>query len=153
MKPGPVPKVTHLPLSGGNNKPQYTAPECPKHITGSALDEWNRMIDLLVRYKMITNIDTAALALYCDSYGQWQDAKAQQEKLKASGGDGMIIKSPNGYPIHNPYLSLINSAKRDTHKYMQELGLSPAARMRVVPASQGVLDFGEETEEGKNYFT
>lgn len=152
MKPGPIPKVTHLPLSGETNKPQYQAPECPKHLSGNALAEWHRMVDLLVRYKMITNIDTAALALYCDSYGQWQDARAQQEKIMASGGDGLMIKSPNGYPIQNPYLSIINSAKRDTHKYMQELGLSPAARMRVAPATQGAFDFGDE-EKSKNYFT
>jgi P27 family predicted phage terminase small subunit len=107
-------------------------------------------VPLLVQYKLITNIDTVALALYCDSYGVWQQAKERQEK---AGGDGLMIKSPNGYPIQNPYLAIINRAKEDCYKYLQQFGLSPAARTRVIPAAQGILDIGEDEEKCRNYFT
>lgn len=152
MKPGPVPKknnVTELKTSG-DNKPKFVAPECPSHLSGSARAEWDRIIVLLERYKLITDIDTAALALYCAAYGRWQDAEKRIREIKADGGDGLIVKSPNGYPIQNPYLAVANRAMEDCYKYLQQFGLSPASRTRVTPGLQGDL-FGDE--KSSSYFT
>ncbi|SNX59739.1 phage terminase, small subunit, putative, P27 family [Nitrosomonas ureae] len=153
MKPGPVPKknnVTEL-KTVGDNKPKYLAPECPAHVTGAAKQEWLRIILLLEKYKLITDIDTAALALYCVAYGRWQEAEKRIRENKADGGDGMIITSPNGYPIQNPYLIVANRAMEDCYKYLQQFGLSPAARTRVTPGLQG--DLFASDEPGKNYLT
>lgn len=152
MKPGPIPKknnVTEL-KTAGDNKPKYLAPECPAHVTGAAREEWDRIIVLLEKYKLITDIDTAALALYCVSYGRWQEAEKKIREIKADGGDGLIVKSPNGYPIQNPYLAVANRAMEDCYKHIQQFGLSPAARSRVTPGSQGDL-FPDE--KGSGYFT
>lgn len=153
MKPGPIPKrnnVTELKTSG-DNKTRFVAPECPSHLQGSARAEWLRIVVFLEKYKLITEIDTAALALYCASYGRWQDAEEKIQRMKEQDGDGMMIKSPSGYPIQNPYLAIANRAMEDCYKYLQQFGLSPAARTRVTPGSQGDL-FGSD-EAGKNYFT
>jgi len=153
MKPGPIPKknnVTEL-KTAGDNKPKYLAPECPAHVIGAAREEWDRIIALLEKYKLITDIDTAALALYCVSYGRWQEAEKKIKEIKVDGGDGLIVKSPNGYPIQNPYLAIANRAMEDCYKYLQQFGLSPAARSRVTPGLQG--DLFASDEPGKNYLT
>ncbi len=153
MKPGPIPKrnnVTEL-KTPGDNKPKFTAPDCPSHLHGSARTEWLRIIVFLEKYKLITDIDTAALALYCVAYGRWQDAEERIREIKADGGDGLIVKSPNGYPIQNPYLAIANRAMEDCYKYLQQFGLSPAARTRVIPGMQG--DLFPSDEIGKNYLT
>lgn len=141
MKPGPIPKknnVTEL-KTAGDHKPKFIAPDCPGHIKGAAREEWDRISELLQKYKLITEIDTAALALYCQSYGRWQDAENQITALKEKGGDGLIVRSPTGYPIQNPYLAIANRAMEDCYKYLQQFGLSPAARTRVQTGINGDL--------------
>lgn len=153
MKPGPIPKknnVTELKTSG-DGRPKFIAPDCPEHLQGSARSEWARIVVFLERYKMITEIDTAALALYCGAYGRWQDAERRIAEMRANGDDGLIIESPNGYPIQNPYLAIANRAMEDCYKYLQQFGLSPAARTRVNAGVNGDL-FGFD-DPGKKYFT
>lgn len=152
MKPGPIPKksnVTQLKTSG-DNKPLFVAPECPDHMRGLARAEWNRIVLLLEKFKLITEIDTAALALYCASYGRWQEAELRIQEIKDKGGDGLMVKAPSGYPIQNPYLAIANRAMEDCYKYLQQFGLSPAARTRVTPGVNGDLF---DDQPGKNYFT
>lgn len=43
---------------------------------------------------------------------------------------GSVIKSPNGYPIQNPYMSDMNKQAALILRYSSELGLTPAARVR-----------------------
>lgn len=154
MNPGRIPKnnVTELKTSG-DNKPRYIAPECPSHLHGSARAEWMRIIVFLERYKLITEIDTAALALYCAAYGRWQDAEAfLRIAAEENGGDLFTINSPNGYPMQSPYLSIANRAMEDCHKYLQQFGLSPAARTRVNTGMvQGAIFPEDETD--KRYLT
>lgn len=152
MKPGPIPKknnVTQLKTSG-DNKPRFIAPECPGHLRGMARTEWDRVVVLLEKFKLITEIDTAALALYCASYGRWQEAELRIQEIKDKGGDGLMVKAPSGYPIQNPYLAIANRAMEDCYKYLQQFGLSPAARTRVSPGVNGDLFYDQP---GKNYFT
>lgn len=152
MKPGPIPKknnVTEL-KTAGDNKPKFVAPDCPDHLNGRARNEWNRIIVFLERYKLITDIDTAALALYCSAYGRWQDAEDIIQKQKNMGGDGMMVKAPSGYPIQNPYLAIANRAMEDCYKYLQQFGLSPAARTRVSSAGVNGDLFDDPSEK---YFT
>lgn len=148
----PKNNVTQLKTSG-DNKPKFIAPECPAHLQGSARAEWNRIIVFLEKYKLITEIDTAALALYCAAYGRWQDAEELIRKFAAKdGAHGLMLKSPNGYPVQNPALAIANRAMEDCHKYLQQFGLSPAARTRVSTGmAQGTL-FPED-EADKRYLT
>lgn len=152
MKPGKAPgkNILDFPKTGGSGKPQFAAPHCPDHLSKSARAEWDRIIKLLVEYKLVTDIDTASLALYCVSYGRWQDSEKKIEELKAKGKGDLIITSPNGYPIRNPWLDIANRSMEDCHRYLQQFGLSPAARTRVAPGVQGDL-FGNDPS--KTYLT
>ena len=81
---------------------------------------------------------------------EWQEAELRIQEIKDKGGDGLMVKAPSGYPIQNPYLAIANRAMEDCYKYLQQFGLSPAARTRVSPGVNGDLF---DDQPGKNYFT
>ena len=65
------------------------------------------------------------------AWSQWQGATAQVQKL------GPIIKSPNGFPIQNPYLAVANRAWKTVQGLLVEFGMTPASRSRVTAAGTG----------------
>lgn len=145
MKSGPPPKPTALKLIEGNPgrrrlnpdepRPDVVAPECPEHLTADARDEWNRIVPLLLKNNLLTEIDGAALALYCQSWGRWSEAERKLGEMRKNGDDGMLIKAPSGYPIINPYLSIAHRAMNDCYKHLQQFGLSPSSRTRAQATS------------------
>lgn len=164
MKPGKPPKPSHLkivqgnpgrrPVGDGEPQPEVRAPDCPPHLSPAAKEEWDRIMPILLRLRLVTEIDTAALALYCQAYGRWQEAEAKITAMKAAGGDGLMVKAPSGYPIQNPYLAIANRAMEDCYKYLQQFGLSPSARTRVTVNIQGDLfGFNSEEKAAKSYLT
>jgi P27 family predicted phage terminase small subunit len=158
MKRGPAPKPTSLkliagnpgrrPLAEGEARPKITEPDCPDHLSDDARAEWQRVMPLLVKNFLVTELDSASLALYCQSYGRWKEAERAIDAQRAKGGDGMLVKAPSGYPIQNPYLAIANRAMEDCYKYLQQFGLSPSARTRVQASPQGDL-FGYGSDDKK----
>jgi P27 family predicted phage terminase small subunit len=141
MRPGPRPKPTALKLLEGNPgkkrlnarepRPTVEIPTCPAGLKPEARKEWRRLSKLLQAQGLIARLDRAALAVYCQAWARWLEAEQKVQE----GGE--IVKSPNGYPIQNPWLSIANAAAKEVRAFLQEFGLSPAARTRlhVVPKS------------------
>ena len=44
---------------------------------------------------------------------------------------GVVIRSPNGYPMPSPYLSVANKAFEQMRMMLAEFGMSPSSRTRV----------------------
>ena len=132
---GRKPKPTHLKLLDGNPgrrplnfaepQPERKIPTCPAHLCPTAKAEWKRLSQQLFMLGIITLLDRAALAAYCQAYGRWTEA---ERKLKETP---MLLKLPSGYVQHNPWLTIANKQLELMHRYMSELGLSPVARTRV----------------------
>jgi P27 family predicted phage terminase small subunit len=74
---------------------------------------------------LLTEVDRAALALYCASYGRWVEA----EKQLAS--NGLTVLSPSGYEQKSPWLTIADKAMEQLRRFISEFGLSPASRTRV----------------------
>jgi P27 family predicted phage terminase small subunit len=90
---------------------------------------------------MLTNLDRAALAAYCGAYALWADATVQIERY------GAMIKSPTGFPIQSPYLSIVNRQAEIMMRIASEFGFTPASRSRIAtPAKSGpsLFDFIED---------
>ena len=43
----------------------------------------------------------------------------------------MVIKSPSGYPVHNPYLSIANTALKQLQQFANEFGMTPSSRTKA----------------------
>src|SRR5690606_26210093 len=106
---GRKPTPTHLkvlrgnpgkrPLPANEPQPKPKAPPCPAHLDAEAKREWRRMVKELEPLGLLTKIDRAALAAYCQAWSRWVQAEEMIRKT------GMIVKAPNtGFPIQNPLL-------------------------------------------------
>ena len=105
--------------------PEPAVPDPPEWLAGDALVEWQRITPELARLGILTKLDLAALAGYCQAWGQWVAAQA---KLAAIGP---VVKAPSGYPILNPWLTISNKALQQVQRLAAELGLTPSARTRI----------------------
>ncbi len=103
-------------------------PRCPAMLKGEARKEWDRMMALLYDLGLVANLDRSTLAQHCKAWARWVEAEANVD------AQGTIVKSPNGYPIQNPYLSVSNQAAKQMQSLLSEFGLSPAARHRLLGA-------------------
>ena len=83
------------------------------------------MTELLAGMRLLTQADRAALTLYCQA---WSTMVSAQSHVRDNGA---IVKSPNGYPIQNPYLSVANAAAKQLRGILSEFGLTPASRSKV----------------------
>ena len=135
---GRKPKPTHLKLLDGNpgrrrlnadeTHPEPRAPTCPAHLCPSAKAEWKRLAAQLTALRILTDLDRAALAAYCQAYGRWVEA---ERKLLETP---MLLKMPSGYVQQNPWLTIANKQLELMHKFLSEFGLSPVSRSRVSAA-------------------
>jgi P27 family predicted phage terminase small subunit len=115
--------------------PPEGIPDCPGHLSEEARDEWHRLVETLVGMGVITVVDRAVLAAYCQAYGRWVEA---EEKLKETP---LLIRTPSGYVQQSPWLTVANRQMELMGRYMAEIGLTPASRSRIVS-----LRGGPETE-------
>jgi P27 family predicted phage terminase small subunit len=132
---GAPPKPTALKVLAGNPgrrplntrepKPELKIPSCPAHLSDEARKEWRRISKLIVKLGLLSVVDRAALAGYCMAWGRWVEAEEQLKKT------GTVVKTPNGYPIVSPYLSIANKAVEQMRIFLTEFGLTPASRSRI----------------------
>jgi P27 family predicted phage terminase small subunit len=104
-------------------------PRCPGHLSPAAQKEWRRLAFTLHRMGVLTVVDRAALAAYCQAWGRWVEA---EEKLRETP---VLLKTPSGYVQQSPWLGIANKQLELMGRYMVELGLTPASRSRVAVVS------------------
>ena len=113
------------PLNSREPRPAIALPTCPAHLNPSAKAEWKRLARELHHIGILSNLDRAAFAAYCQAYGRWVEA---EKKLKETPA---ILKMPSGYLQQNPWLTIATKQLELLHRFSCELGLSPASRSRV----------------------
>lgn len=100
-------------------------PSCPAHLSPTAKAEWKRLARAMNRIGLLSVIDRAALAGYCQAYGRWVEAEKQ---LAATPP---LLKTPSGYVQPSPWLAIANKNAELMQKWMAELGMTPSSRSRV----------------------
>ena len=143
MTRGRKPKPTHLKLVTANPvrrpkgqkeaKAQPGIPAMPVHLEGEAADEWGRVSRELYEMGLLSRVDRAALAAYCQSYGRWHQAEASLKRMAENDQltRGLLIKTTNGNAIQNPLVGISNKAAADMVRYAAEFGMTPSARSRI----------------------
>lgn len=110
------------PMNKYEPKPEPIIPECPTELGPVARREWDRLASELVKLKLLTALDRAALAAYCGAYALWAEATEAIQKY------GTMVKSPSGYPIQSPYVSIANRQAEIMMRIASEFGFTPASR-------------------------
>ncbi len=86
----------------------------PDHLGTAAVAKWAEIVPTLGT----TDPGTAdALAAYCVAYSRWVEAERQVAAL------GLVVKSPAGFPVDNPYLGIGKRALIEMHRWGKELGI------------------------------
>jgi hypothetical protein len=64
-------------------QPEPAIPDCPPELGDVAKREWDRLVGELATLRIITNLDRAALAAYCNAYALWADSIGAIQKYTA----------------------------------------------------------------------
>ena len=132
------------PLPKNEPKPQPTAPECPDWLHENAKQEWERIAPQLERLGLLTSIDMAALAGYCEAWAQYRDAIEFIHKH----GQVHPIRDNNGtikYLQQVPQVGIANQQMKQIRAFCSEFGLTPSARGRMeVPGADEHVDEMED---------
>jgi P27 family predicted phage terminase small subunit len=150
--PGRPPKPTRLRLIQGNPgkralpknepRPVAKAPSCPPWLSKEAKTEWKRIAPKLLRLGLLTEIDRAALAGYCQCWARWREAE------RAITRHGMTFVTESGYVCQRPEVGISKHARQGMRAFLAEFGMSPASRTRVAASRPEVLDEMEELLRG-----
>ena len=62
-------------LNDKEPKPQKKAPACPKWLEDEAKKEWRRLAKQMEQLGILTQVDMAAFAGYCQAYARWKEAE------------------------------------------------------------------------------
>jgi P27 family predicted phage terminase small subunit len=123
-------------------------PEPPAFLMPGAKDEWWRAGPELHRLGLLTVLDVAVFAAYCQACGRWQQAeellRQQAERDPETGA--LVVKTATGSLMQNPLLRVAITAAADMIRYAGEFGMSPAARSRVaggIVAQMAPSKFGD----------
>lgn len=113
------------PLNKNEPQPEKKAPRCPSWLEPEAKKEWKRMAKTLETIGVLTQVDKAAFAGYCQAYARWKEAEEFLSK------HGTIFKTPSGYIQQVPQVSIAQTYLKVMKDFCSEFGLTPAARTRI----------------------
>lgn len=149
-----LPKPTHLKLVEGNKgkrainnfepDPDYLNDlRAPDYLPEQAKLVWNDLAPQLRKAKLLTMLDIEAACQLCVAIAQYRHAT---QELNFD----FIRHGQKGQSL-NQLMVAQSMAFKQANTIMQQFGMTPAARSRVVVNSQGDL-FGNE-KTGKDYLT
>ena len=127
------------PLNPNEPKPAKKAPRCPAWLEDEAKKEWKRMGKTLEQMGLLTEMDMAAFAGYCQAYARWKEA---EEFITQHG---TIVRTPSGYWQQVPQVSIAQTYLKIMNRFAEQFGLTPASRSRIIAADSGT-DTQDEME-------
>ena len=100
-------------------------PSAPRWLSEEARAEWKRLAPRLHAVGLLTEVDTQALGLLCESFAQYVAAKAIVDR------EGLLLMSDKGNAYQHPAAGLMTQARGELMKWAREFGMTPAARSRI----------------------
>lgn len=128
------------PLNEKEPKPAKKAPSCPKWLEPEAKKEWRRLSKQLEQLGVLTELDMASFAAYCQAYARYKEA---EEFITQHGS---IVKTPSGYWQQVPQVAQAQTYSKIMLRLAEQFGLTPSARSRII-AGGGDSAPADEMEE------
>ncbi len=141
------------PLNDREPTPEISAPTMPTWLARRAKVEWKRIVPILLNLGLLTRLDLAALAGYCQSFADFERSSREIEKYGVTilrdvfDRHGAKVGSKR---VVNPAVAIQTAASGRLKAYIAEFGLSPSARSRVkaIPPPAPAADPAEEFLKG-----
>lgn len=113
-------------------QPNPKRPPPPKWLSEAARKQWDRVAKDLHDCGLLTYIDQLALALLCENYAMWYDAKLLVDV------EGFFCRSDNGNLYQHPAVGAMNTAQKNLINLMREFGMTPSSRSTIkLPMGEG----------------
>lgn len=89
---------------------------------------------------ILTEVDMAAFAGYCQAYARWKEA---EEFITQHGS---IVKTPSGYWQQVPQVSIAQTYLKIMNRFAEQFGLTPSSRSRIIASDGGPANAADEME-------
>lgn len=106
--------------------PELAVPECPDWLNDDARAEWKRIVPELVTMNLLTRVDRAALACYCQA---WATFKAAQREVDERGLTMTV--GEQGFEMQRPEVGIASKAMQQIKAFAAEFGFTPSARTSI----------------------
>ena len=136
MKRGPKPQPTKLKLAKNTfRKSRQIQNEAlpsddfirpPEWLDLAGREVWNDHVGHLRAAGPITNVDVTQFALYCQTLVFYKEVIAAY-----SNNPAMVLQTPAGYAMRNPYIVIARETKKDLYQMAAEFGMTPSSRSRT----------------------
>ena len=151
---GRKPKPTGLKVLQGNPghralpkeepKPRPMRPTRPHWLQPEAKREWTRVVAELEALELLTVVDRAALAAYCQAYARAVAAEKALDKAIEKEGS-MTYRTDSGQIKPRPEIAIALREWQMVRAFAAEFGLTPSSRVRMaVPRGSEKPDPFEE---------
>lgn len=112
-------------LNKSEPRPKAALPRAPRFLDPIAKVEWRRVGRELFEVGLLTRVDRAALAAYCQTYSRWVQAE------KEIVDDGLTVRGAQGQVVKNPVVTIAEKALEQMKVYAIEFGMTPSSRSRI----------------------
>ena len=152
--PAPLPKKIHQlhgnpgrrPFNKNQPEPPVKIPKPPIRLGTIARRHWKYVVPLLEEMGVLSSIDSAALAAYCQTFEQWsnlEDIIKKDKKLAADDENKLSLR--DNLSVGRSLIQIRNQMRM----MLAEFGMTPASRGRVTVLDyKKPLDEFEEWEKG-----
>jgi len=112
-------------------------PRMPKHLGEVAAAKWKELVRLLAKRGTLTQVDSSALEIFCETYARWRDLVNEISKHGAMV-DITILDNcgePHTKRVPNPAAKLAAQLENGMRAMLKEIGGTPASREKSKPAA------------------
>lgn len=95
----------------------------PKQVTAKGKWLYDKLGKAGIQDKILAEVDSAALILYCETWSRWWDAHQKSEP--------QIYKTKSGNVAVNPQVWIANALAKTLVKLGSELGMTPVGRAKM----------------------
>ncbi|HHW13484.1 MAG TPA: phage terminase small subunit P27 family [Firmicutes bacterium] len=104
----------------------------PSWLGLDARKVWKRIVPVLLQLELATNANVDALAVLCDAVARHAECAAKLQE------QGLVIQSPSGGAMQNPYALLQVKYAGIIRQYAGEFGMTPATLAKLaLPKDDG----------------
>ena len=132
--------ATHLKLLRGNPGKQALGPEAeapilevmpepPAWLEEVGQAEWRRVVGLLFRMRILSEVDLEPLAGYCRA------VEVRRRAVEATKKDGRALIARGDNEVCNPLIAAEREASKAVLRHAEQFGFTPVARSRINPTA------------------
>lgn len=132
-----------LPATKANLEP--VVPVCgrfevPEGFNDEQRVAWERTVEGMRMCGLLAQVDTVVLEAYCTTYVSWQKTEAELRKIEKEKSflASVLSRGAQSAIVINPLVHLNSKLRQEAVGYAAQLGMTPAARLRMESGAVGV---------------